>query len=90
MTSRDEVLLGDVFSAFAGFLEEKFRAYDYNVGRDSAQRKIGLLMQSTTSPLRHYQSAPPLWPPPTATGLNQATITLEGWPPMVPTDWPTA
>ena len=90
VTSRDEVLLGDVFSAFAGFLEEKFRAYDYNVGRDSAQRKIGLLMQSTTSPLRHYQSAPPLWPPPTATGLNQATITLEGWPPMVPTDWPTA
>ena len=58
VTSRDEVLLGDVFSAFAGFLEEKFRAYDYNVGRDSAQRKIGLLMQSTTSPLRHYQSAP--------------------------------
>jgi hypothetical protein len=91
VTSQDEILLGDVFSAFAGFLEEKFRAYDYNVGRDSAQSKIKLLMTSGTSPLRHYQPTPPLWPPPSPTNrLKGASITLAGKPPVVPPDWPTA
>jgi hypothetical protein len=39
VTSRDEVLLGDVFSAFAGFLEEKFRAYDYNSAAPAPRRR---------------------------------------------------
>jgi hypothetical protein len=33
-------LIGDVFSAFGGFLEEKFRAYDYNIGRERARYEL--------------------------------------------------
>lgn len=40
VTTKDCELIGEVFSAFAGFLEEKFRAYDYNIGRESARRKL--------------------------------------------------
>lgn len=40
ITSDDTALVGDVLSAFSGFLEEKFRAYDYNVGRDTAQKQL--------------------------------------------------
>jgi hypothetical protein len=40
ITSDDTVLVGDVLSAFSGFLEEKFRAYDYNVGRSTAQNQL--------------------------------------------------
>ena len=88
VTSQDEVLLGDVFSAFAGFLEEKFRAYDYNVGRSSAQEKICLLMRATTTPLRHYKPTTPLWPP--NERLRGASIVLDGQPSVVPVDWKTA
>ncbi|WP_411871974.1 patatin-like phospholipase family protein [Vulcanococcus limneticus] len=91
VTSRDEVLLGDVFSAFAGFLEEKFRAYDYNVGRSSAQEKIRLLTESKTSLLSYYDPTLPLWPPPTATNrLKDASIILDGQAPVIPSDWKTA
>lgn len=89
VTSRDEVLLGDVFSAFAGFLEEKFRAYDYNVGRASAQKKIKRLLQAPKSPLRHYQESSPLWPPPGSKRLKTATVLVQGKP-VVPPDWATA
>jgi flagellar biosynthesis/type III secretory pathway chaperone len=40
ITATDFELIGDVFSAFAGFLEEKFRAYDYNIGRERARYEL--------------------------------------------------
>ena len=40
ITSSDAILVGDVLSAFSGFLEQKFRAYDYNVGREIARREL--------------------------------------------------
>lgn len=40
ITANDFELIGDVFSAFAGFLEEKFRAYDYNIGRERAKIEL--------------------------------------------------
>lgn len=40
ITSNDSELIGDVFSAFSGFLEEKFRAYDYNIGRERARDEL--------------------------------------------------
>jgi predicted acylesterase/phospholipase RssA len=40
ITSKDSELIGDVFSAFSGFLEEKFRAYDYNIGRERARDEL--------------------------------------------------
>ncbi|MDM9580783.1 patatin-like phospholipase family protein [Nostoc sp. GT001] len=40
ITAHDFELIGDVFSAFAGFLEKKFRAYDYNIGRERTQYEL--------------------------------------------------
>ncbi|BAZ17194.1 hypothetical protein NIES4071_90720 [Calothrix sp. NIES-4071] len=40
ITATDFELIGDVFSAFGGFLEEKFRAYDYNIGRERARSEL--------------------------------------------------
>lgn len=40
VTSSDADLIGDVFSAFAGFLEYDFRAYDYNIGRRMARKYL--------------------------------------------------
>jgi predicted acylesterase/phospholipase RssA len=40
ITATDSDLIGDVFSAFSGFLEEKFRAYDYNIGRERARYEL--------------------------------------------------
>lgn len=40
VTASDGVLIGDVFSAFGGFLEEAFRAYDYNIGRRRARQQL--------------------------------------------------
>lgn len=40
VTASDALLIGDVFSAFAGFLEYEFRAYDYNIGRRMARQKL--------------------------------------------------
>lgn len=40
ITASNFELIGDVFSAFAGFLEEKFRAYDYNIGRERSQYEM--------------------------------------------------
>lgn len=40
ITANDFELIGDVFSAFGGFLEEKFRAYDYNIGREHARHEL--------------------------------------------------
>lgn len=40
ITSEDSILVGDVLSAFSGFLEQKFRAYDYNVGRLAAREQL--------------------------------------------------
>ncbi|MBC1235638.1 patatin-like phospholipase family protein [Nostoc sp. 2RC] len=43
ITANDFELIGDVFSAFAGFLEKKFRAYDYNIGRERTQFELSNL-----------------------------------------------
>jgi predicted acylesterase/phospholipase RssA len=43
ITATDFELIGDVFSAFGGFLEEKFRAYDYNIGREQARYELSSL-----------------------------------------------
>jgi hypothetical protein len=40
ITANNDELIGEVFSAFAGFLEKKFRAYDYNIGREKAREKL--------------------------------------------------
>ena len=40
VTASDALLIGDVFSAFAGFLEFEFRAYDYNIGRRKARQQL--------------------------------------------------
>jgi hypothetical protein len=40
VTASNALLIGDVFSAFAGFLEYDFRAYDYNIGRRMARQKL--------------------------------------------------
>lgn len=40
ITSSDAILVGDVLSAFSGFLEQKFRAYDYNIGREIARAEL--------------------------------------------------
>lgn len=40
ITSNDNELVGEVLSAFSGFLEEKFRAYDYNIGRENARKQL--------------------------------------------------
>ncbi|NUN66395.1 patatin-like phospholipase family protein [Pseudanabaena biceps] len=59
ITSTDTKLIGDVFSAFAGFLEEKFRAYDYNIGRENARNE---LMNGSLTNLLTYDLAkmPPI------------------------------
>lgn len=40
VTTTDIDLIGEVFSAFGGFLELDFRAYDYNVGRRTARERL--------------------------------------------------
>lgn len=40
ITADDTQLIGEVFSAFSGFLEKKFRAFDYNIGRERAQKEL--------------------------------------------------
>ncbi|WP_094553823.1 patatin-like phospholipase family protein [Synechococcus sp. 1G10] len=40
VTASDALLIGDVFSAFAGFLEFEFRSYDYNIGRRNARQQL--------------------------------------------------
>lgn len=63
ITSEDGTLLGDVFSAFGGFLDEKFRAYDYNIGRQTAQRKLEALRSTSNTPIKNFKCQPPAWPP---------------------------
>ncbi len=40
VTATEASLIGDTFSAFAGFLEYDFRAHDYNMGRRNARQKL--------------------------------------------------
>lgn len=40
ITSKDNELIGDVFSAFSGFLDERFRHYDYEIGRQEARKQL--------------------------------------------------
>jgi hypothetical protein len=83
ITSNDNELLGDVFSAFAGFLEEKFRAYDYNIGRQAAQEKLHELLNTGSSPVRGFYCDLPLWPPPTnrppGSWETEASGPLQSW-----------
>ncbi|MFN6352937.1 MAG: hypothetical protein ACK40D_08675 [Cyanobacteriota bacterium] len=61
ITSGDSVLVGDVLSAFSGFLEENFRAYDYNIGRIAAQDSLKSAAGSTRKPMGYDQNKmPPL------------------------------
>jgi predicted acylesterase/phospholipase RssA len=72
ITSEDGILLGDVFSAFGGFLDEKFRAYDYNIGREAAQKKLKVLTQQKDSPILPYMDKAPDWGAAATTGLKSA------------------
>lgn len=88
VTSEDKKLLGDVFSAFAGFLEEKFRAYDYNVGRQTAQEKLKALQSSEDSPINkriQYGELP--WPPPNATHSKYWVKNANEARPRTPGSW---
>ncbi|UJB73126.1 hypothetical protein HRE53_30915 (plasmid) [Acaryochloris sp. 'Moss Beach'] len=40
ITSKDNKLIGDVFSAFSGFLDERFREFDYDMGRLEARKQL--------------------------------------------------
>lgn len=40
ITATDDELIGEVFSAFAGFLDIRFRFHDYNIGRESARAAL--------------------------------------------------
>jgi predicted acylesterase/phospholipase RssA len=82
ITSEDGNLLGDVFSAFGGFLDEKFRAYDYNIGRQTAQDKLRVLMETPNSPIQHFKPKRPTWPPtPTlrSAWMPDSRPPLESW-----------
>lgn len=61
ITSKDSVLLGDVFSAFGGFLDIKFRAYDYNMGREAAQLRLSDLAKEENPLIQDYNSKPIGW-----------------------------
>jgi len=40
VTASDNILIGDIYSAFGGFLEEGFRTYDYNIGRRVTRQQL--------------------------------------------------
>jgi hypothetical protein len=61
ITSENTVLVGDILSAFSGFLEQKFRAYDYNIGRETARRELSRAAGSGL--LRVDPSEPGVMPP---------------------------
>ena len=81
-------LLGDVFSAFGGFLEEKFRAYDYNIGRDSALEKMSQFGVSSLELFNNYKPQEVIWPP--TKRLINASVIVEGNPAEVPQNWTKA
>ena len=61
ITSENAVLAGETLSAYSGFLEQKFRAYDYNIGRETARRELS--RASGSGLLRVDPSAPGVMPP---------------------------
>jgi hypothetical protein len=62
ITTNDTDLIGDVFSAFAGFLEEKFRAYDYNIGRENAQKALNEAAKAGLLIYNSQNASPIVWP----------------------------
>lgn len=91
VTSEDKSLLGDVFSAFAGFLEEKFRAYDYNVGRQTAQEKLQALKTLEDSPINGaIQYGELQWPPPNAINSKYWVKCKDEAGPRNPRSWDEA
>lgn len=91
VTSEDAKLLGDVFSAFAGFLEEKFRAYDYNIGRSTAQEKLKILLATERSPIcPDIRLEEPLWPPPKANRSKYWVKLKAETNPRTPMSWAEA
>jgi hypothetical protein len=49
ITTKDENLIGELFSAFAGFLDIRFRFHDYNIGRESARAALKKFSETTIS-----------------------------------------
>ncbi|WP_016950904.1 patatin-like phospholipase family protein [Anabaena sp. PCC 7108] len=54
ITTKDENLIGELFSAFAGFLDIRFRFYDYNIGRESARKGLEKFSEKTSNPNLAY------------------------------------
>jgi hypothetical protein len=46
----DKELIGELLSAFAGFLDIRFRHFDYNIGRESARKALEKLSIETSNP----------------------------------------
>jgi predicted acylesterase/phospholipase RssA len=65
ITVTDDNLIGEVFSAFAGFLDIRFRFFDYNIGREAA--RAALIKFSTPNPDKQEKPNPNLvhWKEPT-------------------------
>jgi len=49
VTTTDQELIGEVFSAFGGFLDVRFRFYDYNIGRESARESLIKFSEKNTN-----------------------------------------
>ena len=54
ITTKNDRLIGELLSAFAGFLDIRFRFYDYNIGRESARKALEKLSIDTSNPNLAY------------------------------------
>lgn len=61
ITSNDKELIGEVLSAFSGFLEQKFRAYDYNIGRENARKQLICASEAKLLSFEETQMPPIDW-----------------------------
>jgi hypothetical protein len=62
ITASDDELCGELFFAFGGFFDEKFREYDYNCGRSKAREAIAEWNNGSIGPIRYTpnDAVPPL------------------------------
>lgn len=58
ITASDDELCGELFFAFGGFFEERFREYDYNCGRAKAREAIAQWNTGSIGPIRYTPSDP--------------------------------
>ncbi|WP_103669131.1 patatin-like phospholipase family protein [Pseudanabaena sp. BC1403] len=54
ITTKNDKLIGELLSAFAGFLDIRFRFYDYNIGRESAREALEKFSKNTSNPNLAY------------------------------------